>query len=62
MWLEWAVAGLFGALIGAGEIVSQFRDEPDDALRTLPALGYMLFNALASLFALAIIRIMMKKR
>ncbi len=57
MWLEWAVAGLFGALIGAGEIVSQFRDEPDDALRTFPALGYMLFNALASLFALAVIRI-----
>ncbi|GAB4487376.1 MAG: hypothetical protein Fur0016_18930 [Anaerolineales bacterium] len=57
MWLEWVVAGLFGALIGAGEIISQFRDEPDDALRTVPALGYMLFNALASLFALAIIRV-----
>ncbi len=57
MWPEWVVAGLFGVLIGAGEIVSQFRDEPDDALRTLPAMGYMLFNALASLFALAIIRI-----
>ncbi len=57
MWLEWVAAGLFGALIGAGEIISQFRDEPDDALRTVPALGYMLFNALASLFALAIIRV-----
>jgi hypothetical protein len=57
MWLEWAVTGLFGALIGAGEIVSQFRDEPDDALRTVPALGYLLFNAIASLFALAIIRV-----
>lgn len=57
MWLEWIVTGLFGALIGAGEIVSQFRDEPDDALRTIPALGYMLFNALASLFALGVIRI-----
>lgn len=57
MWLEWAVAGLFGALIGAAEIVSQFRDEPDDALRTLPAMSYLLFNALASLLALAIIRI-----
>ncbi len=57
MWLEWTVAGLFGALIGAAEIVSQFRDEPDDALRTFPAIGYMLFNALASLLALAVIRI-----
>lgn len=57
MWLDWVAAGLFGALIGAGEIVSQFRDEPDNALRTVPALGYMLFNALASLFALAIVRI-----
>lgn len=57
MWLDWFVTGLFGALIGAGEIISQFRDEPDDALRTIPALGYMLFNALASVFALAVIRV-----
>ncbi|GAB4490548.1 MAG: hypothetical protein OHK0031_13910 [Anaerolineales bacterium] len=57
MWAEWLVAGLAGALIGAGEIVAQFRDEPDDALWTVPAVAYMLFNALASLLALAVIRV-----
>ncbi|NCP88356.1 MAG: hypothetical protein CO094_04465 [Anaerolineae bacterium CG_4_9_14_3_um_filter_57_17] len=57
MALEWIVAGIFGALIGAGEIVAQFRDEPDDALMTFPALGYMLFNALAAVLALAVIRV-----
>lgn len=57
MWTEWAAAALGGALAGAGEIIAQFRDEPDDALFNLPALGYLTFNALASILALVIIRI-----
>ena len=56
-WLEWLVAGLVGALISSAEIISRYRDEPEYALRTWPSQFYLLLNALASVLALAFIRL-----
>jgi len=55
--LEWFLAGLLGALISSAEIISRYRDEPEYALRTWPSLFYLLLNALASIVALAFIRL-----
>jgi uncharacterized protein YjdB len=41
-----------GAAVGVGEIVSRYRDAPDRALSTTPALLYILVNAAASIAAL----------
>lgn len=54
---DWVVAGLLGALVGLGGIISRYRDEPFHVLRTLPALFYMLLNATVSIFALYLARI-----
>ncbi len=56
-WLNWAVAAGLGALIGAAEIISLHRDEPDDALLTIPSFLYLFINALASAIALGLIQI-----
>jgi hypothetical protein len=56
-WWEWLVSGLIGALIGAASMIARYRDEPDNALRTWPALFYLLINALASMFAFLLINI-----
>src|SRR5688572_13256081 len=54
--LQWLVAGALGAIISSAEIISRYRDEPDNALRTWPSLFYMLVNAGASVVAFAAIR------
>lgn len=52
----WIAAAVLGALIGGvGGIVSRYERAPFSVLLTLPALVYILFNALASIFALALI-------
>ena len=55
--LQLLVAAALGALISSAEIISRYRDEPDNALRTWPSLFYMLLNAAASVAALAGIRV-----
>ncbi len=54
---EWLVVALFGAAIGVAELISRYKDEPDNALRSWPAYLYLLLNALASMAALGIIRV-----
>ncbi len=54
---DWVIAGLLGALVGLGGIISRYRDEPFYVLRTLPALFYMLLNAGVSVFALYLARV-----
>ena len=55
--LHWLATALLGAIISSAEIVSRYRDEPDNALRTWPSVFYMILNALASCAALIAIRI-----
>jgi hypothetical protein len=56
LWYEWLTVASFGVLIGITDIISRYRDEPDNALGTLPGFFYLLVNALASLLTLASIR------
>jgi hypothetical protein len=51
-----AVSGILGAAIGISEIVSRYRDDPLQALKTPPALLYIALNAGASLAALYLVR------
>jgi hypothetical protein len=50
------VAGALGAVVGASELISRFRDAPDRALRTGSAWLYILLNASASLVAYSLVR------
>jgi hypothetical protein len=54
--VEFLVAGAFGGLVGAGELVSRYKDSPARAMWSLAAAAYVLVNALASVSALALIR------
>jgi hypothetical protein len=55
--LQWLFTGLLGALISSAEIISRYRDEPEYALRTWASVFYLLLNAMASVVALAFIRL-----
>jgi hypothetical protein len=46
---------LFGAAVGASELIARYRDAPFFALRTVPAWWYIFVNAAASLGAYALI-------
>jgi hypothetical protein len=50
--VDFAAAGLFGGLVGMGELVARYRDAPGRALRSWPAATYIFVNAAASIFAL----------
>jgi hypothetical protein len=54
--LQWLTAGLLGAAVGIAELTSRYRDEPDNALRSLPAYIYLLLNALAAAGALGLMQ------
>lgn len=54
--MDYVVVALIGGLVGTGELISRYRDAPTAALKTLPASGYILINAAASLAALGLIR------
>lgn len=53
---DYTIAAALGAVVSSGEIVARYRDEPWDTLRSLPAIFYMLINALASMGALTVVR------
>ncbi len=55
--LEWVAVGVIGAAVSAVELISRYKDEPDNALNSWPAAFYMLINALASASALGLIRV-----
>ena len=55
--LEWLAVGMIGAAVGAVELISRYKDEPDNALNSWPAVFYLLINALASAGALGLIRV-----
>lgn len=56
LWYEWLTVAGLGALIGITDIISRYRDEPDNALGTLPSAFYLFVNALASALTLASVR------
>ena len=50
---DWIAVAAIGGIVGVGELVSRYRDEPAKAMFTLPALLYVGLNASAALMALA---------
>jgi len=54
--LDYAAVALLGLLVGAGELISRYKDAPKKALYTGPALLYMALNVAASILALALVR------
>jgi len=55
--LDFLLVAALGALVGAGELVSRYRDAPWSAVRNQPAAAYLAVNAIATVAALAITRI-----
>jgi hypothetical protein len=55
--LDYTIVAALGALVGGGELVSRYRDAPAGALRTWPALFYILINVAASMAALFLIHV-----
>jgi len=51
-WPDYVAVCYIGAAVGTGEIVSRYRDAPQRALSTAPALLYILINAGAAIAAL----------
>lgn len=47
---------VLGALVGAGELVSRFRDEPTRAISSVPGLLYLTVNGIASVTAIVALR------
>jgi hypothetical protein len=56
-WLDWLAVAALGAIVGASELISRYRDQPGAALRTWPAIVYIGINAVASVVALGLIQV-----
>jgi hypothetical protein len=54
--IKWLTVALLGGIVGAGELVSRYRDAPQQALFTRPAFFYIGVNIAASVTALCLIR------
>jgi hypothetical protein len=54
-WVDGIVVFLVGAVVGIGELIARYRDEPRRAITTRPAILYVVINGLASVFALVAI-------
>lgn len=55
-WLDWAAVAALGAIVGASELISRYRDHPGAALKTWPAIVYIGINGAASAGALGLIQ------
>jgi len=55
--IDYGLALVFGALFGLSELITRYKDEPGEALQTLPSALYILINASVSCAALFIAKI-----
>lgn len=53
--ISYALVFGIGVLVGVGELVSRYRDAPEQAVRTKPAVIYVLLNALAAVAAFVLV-------
>ncbi|MFL5344157.1 MAG: hypothetical protein ACJ8AT_05155 [Hyalangium sp.] len=56
--LQYGAVALIGALIGMGELISRYKDDPAGAITNRPAITYMLVNVIASMIALLALKSM----
>ena len=54
-WLDWAAVALLGGVVGASELISRYKDNPWAAIRSWPAIFYIVINSAASAGALGLI-------
>jgi hypothetical protein len=54
-WLDWAAVLLLGGVVGASELISRYKDDPWAAIKSWPAIFYIIINASASAGALGLI-------
>ena len=54
-WLDWVAVAVLGGVVGASELISRYKDNPFAAIKTLPAIFYIVINSAASLGALGLI-------
>jgi hypothetical protein len=52
--VDYVAVACIGGLVGIGELVSRYRDEPSKALLTIPAVIYVAVNAAAAVIALSV--------
>lgn len=53
---EYVLVALLGVLVGAGELVSRYRDEPARAVTTASGMLYLFLNAAVAMIALVLVR------
>jgi hypothetical protein len=53
--ISYALVFGIGVLVGVGELVSRYRDAPEQAVRTKPAVIYVLLNAVAAVVAFVLV-------
>jgi hypothetical protein len=54
-WLDWAAVAVLGGVVGVSELVSRYKDDPNAALLSWPAILYIAINSGASLGELGLI-------
>ena len=56
-WVDWAAVAALGGVIDASELVSRYKDAPEAAIKSWPAILYIGINSLASVGALALMHV-----
>jgi hypothetical protein len=56
-WFDWLAVAVIGAVVGASELISRYKDDPGAALKSWPAIFYIAINSAASSGALGLIRV-----
>ena len=54
-WLDWAAVAVLGGVVGASELISRYKDAPGAAIKSWPAIFYIVINSAASVAALGLI-------
>ena len=54
-WLDWAAVAALGGVVGSSELISRYKDDPGAAIKSWPAIFYILLNSAASVGALGLI-------
>lgn len=54
-WLDWIAVAVLGGAVGSSELISRYKDGPGAAIKSWPAVFYIVINAAASVGALGLI-------
>ncbi len=54
-WLDWIAVAVLGGVVGASELISRYKDDPGAAIKSRPAVFYIVINSAASVGALGLI-------